>query len=253
MREKSGYAGLLCLIFIIIRSSKMDKDMEYSIKVNGIYKRYGRKKVLMGASLEAEPGQCVAIVGLNGSGKSTLLSILAGVQKADGGTAYVNGTDILKEKNAAGRLIGYVPQENPLIQDLTVRDNLRLWYCDSPLDMEKELQEGFLKMLGIDKMLKTPVRKLSGGMKKRVSIGISMWSDPEVLILDEPSAALDLVAKKDIREYLKLYIKSGRTVLIATHDEDELDICDKIYVVSRGVLRETSRELRGDRLLEEMV
>lgn len=228
-------------------------DKEYSVEVEGVYKSFGRKKVLAGAGLTARQGECVAVAGLNGSGKSTLLSILAGVQKADKGTAVVNGTDIFKDKKAAGKMIGYVPQENPLIQDLTVKDNLKLWYCDSPLDMEKELREGFLKVLGIDEMLKLPVKKLSGGMKKRVSIGISMWADPSVLILDEPSAALDLVAKRDIRDYLKLYLKRKGTVLIATHDEDELDICDKIYVVSGGILRETSKELRGDRLLEEIV
>lgn len=239
--------------YLILNIKESEMDKEYSVKVEGVYKSFGRKKVLTGASLTAKQGECVAIAGLNGSGKSTLLSILAGVQRADRGTAVVNGTDIFKDKKAAGKMIGYVPQENPLIQDLTVKDNLKLWYCDSPLDMEKELQEGFLKILGIDKMLKQPVKKLSGGMKKRVSIGISMWADPSVLILDEPSAALDLVAKKDIRDYLKLYLKRQGTVLIATHDEDELDICDKIYVVSGGVLRETSRELRGDKLLEEIV
>lgn len=228
-------------------------NIEYSVKVEGVCKSYGRKKVLINASFTARQGECVAIAGLNGSGKSTLLSILAGVQRADNGTAQVNGIDIFKDTKAAGRMIGYVPQENPLIQDLTVRDNLKLWYCDSPLDMEKELREGFLKLLGIDKMLKTPVKKLSGGMKKRVSIGISMWADPKVLILDEPSAALDLVAKKDIREYLKTYLKSGRTVLLATHDEDELNICGRIYVMNQGVLKETSKELRGDKLLEEMI
>mgnify|MGYP001150041328 CR=1 FL=1 len=226
---------------------------EYSVKVEGVCKSYGRKKVLTNASFIARQGECVAIAGLNGSGKSTLLSILAGVQRADSGKAEVNGIDIFRDTKAAGKMIGYVPQENPLIQDLTVKDNLKLWYCDSTLDMEKELRDGFLKLLGIDKMLKIPVKKLSGGMKKRVSIGISMWADPKVLILDEPSAALDLVAKKDIREYLKTYLKSGRTVLLATHDEDELDICSKIYVMSQGVLKETSKELRGDRLLEEMI
>ena len=226
---------------------------EYSVKVEGVCKSYGRKKVLTNASFIARQGECVAIAGLNGSGKSTLLSILAGVQRADSGKAEVNGIDIFRDTKAAGKMIGYVPQENPLIQDLTVKDNLKLWYCDSPLDMEKELRDGFLKLLGIDKMLKIPVKKLSGGMKKRVSIGVSMWADPKVLILDEPSAALDLVAKKDIREYLKTYLKSGRTVLLATHDESELDICSKIYVMSQGVLKETSKELRGDRLLEEMI
>lgn len=225
---------------------------EYSVKVEGVCKSYGQKKVLKNASFIARQGECVAIAGLNGSGKSTLLSILAGVQRADSGKAEVNGIDIFRDTKAAAKIIGYVPQENPLIQDLTVKDNLKLWYCDSPLDMEKELRDGFLKLLGIDKMLKTSVKKLSGGMKKRVSIGISMWADPKVLILDEPSAALDLVAKKDIREYLKNYLKSGKTVLLATHDEDELDICSKIYVMSQGMLKETSKEMRGDRLLEEM-
>jgi len=238
---------------LVALDKESEMDNEYSVKVEGVCKRYGRKKVLTNVSFTAGQGECVAIAGLNGSGKSTLLSILAGVQRADNGTAVVNGIDIFKDKKAAGRMIGYVPQENPLIQDLTVKDNLRLWYCDSPLDMERELSEGFLKLLGIDQMLKMTVRKLSGGMKKRVSIGISMWADPKVLILDEPSAALDLVAKKDIRQYLKACLKSGRTVLLATHDEDELDICGKIYVMNHGVLKEASKELRGDRLLEEMI
>ncbi len=231
----------------------MEKEGKYSIQVDQIYKKYGKHQVLKGASLTAEKGQCIGIVGLNGCGKSTLLSILAGVQKADAGEAYVQGIDIFKEKKKAGRLIGYVPQENPLIQELTVQDNLKLWYCDSPIDMKKELEDGFLKLLGIDKMLHLPVKKLSGGMKKRVSIGISMWANPVVLMLDEPSAALDLIAKKEIRDYLKAYIKSGGTVLIVTHDEEELDICDKVYVVKDGVLTETDRSLRGEQLLEEIV
>lgn len=231
----------------------MENKASYSIQVENICKKYGFRKVLKGASLTAEKGQCVGIVGLNGSGKSTLMSILAGVQKADSGTAQVQGIDIFRDKRKAERLIGYVPQENPLIQELTVRDNLKLWYCDSPLDMEKELEDGFLKLLGIDQMLKLPVKKLSGGMKKRVSIGISMWADPAVLMLDEPSAALDLIAKKQIRDYLKVYLNGGGTVLIITHDEEELELCDKVYVVKDGVLKETDRRLRGEQLLEEMV
>lgn len=228
-------------------------NQSYIINIENIYKRHGRKKILRGVYLQAERGQCVAIVGMNGSGKSTLLSILAGVQRADSGRAIFDGVDVFKDRKAAGKIIGYVPQDNPLIQDLTVRDNLKLWYCDSPLDMERELREGFLKLLGIDEMLEVPVKKLSGGMKKRVSIGISMWADPKILMLDEPEAALDLVAKKDIRDYLRTYIAKGNTVLIATHDEDELAICDKVYVMKDGLLKEVDRKLRGERLLEELV
>ena len=178
---------------------------------------------------------------MNGSGKSTLLSILAGVQNCERGTAVVNGINLLTDKKTAGKIVGYVPQENPLIQDLTVRDNLKLWYCDSPLDMEKELREGLLKMLGIDRM------------KKRVSIGISMWANPKVLLMDEPAAALDLVAKRDIRNYLRYYLSQGNIVVLATHDEEELDISDKVYIMKQGILCESSKWLRGEELIKEIM
>ena len=210
----------------------MEEKTQTYIRVQDVQKRYGWRKILKGASFEAQSGQCVALLGMNGSGKSTLLSILAGVQNCERGTAVVNGINLLTEKKTAGKIVGYVPQENPLIQDLTVRDNLKLWYCDSPLDMEKELREGLLKMLGIDRMLHMPVKKLSGGMKKRVSIGISMWANPKVLLMDEPAAALDLVAKRDIRNYLQYYLSQGNIVVLATHDEEELDISDKVYILS---------------------
>ena len=125
----------------------MEEKTQTYIRVQDVQKRYGWRKILKGASFEAQSGQCVALLGMNGSGKSTLLSILAGVQNCERGTAVMNGISLLTDKKTAGKIVGYVPQENPLIQDLTVRDNLKLWYCDSPLDMEKELREGLLKML----------------------------------------------------------------------------------------------------------
>ncbi len=223
-----------------------------TINVEQVKKRYGRKEVLKGASFHGNKGECIGIVGVNGSGKSTLLSILAGVLKADSGNAVVGGIDIIKKQKEISKLIGYVPQDNPLISDLTVKDNLRLWYCDSPYDMDKELESGFLKLLGIDEFIDVPVKRLSGGMKKRVSIGVSMHAAPKVLMLDEPSAALDLIAKKNIRDYLKEYMKLGGTVVIVTHDEEELELCNKIYVVSEGVLKQVNSSLRGEALLNEI-
>lgn len=231
----------------------MEEKTQTYIRVQDVQKRYGWRKILKGASFEAQSGQCVALLGMNGSGKSTLLSILAGVQNCERGTAVVNGINLLTDKKTAGKIVGYVPQENPLIQDLTVRDNLKLWYCDSPLDMEKELREGLLKMLGIDRMLHMPVKKLSGGMKKRVSIGISMWANPKVLLMDEPAAALDLVAKRDIRNYLRYYLSQGNIVVLATHDEEELDISDKVYIMKQGILYESSKWLRGEELIKEIM
>ena len=112
------------------------------IEVTGITKRYGKKIVLRDATFSAKQGECVAIAGANGSGKSTLLKILAGTLRAGGGTFTAFGHDMLKEPAERERLIGYVPQENPLIAELTALDNLKLWYCNSRDDIEQELGGG---------------------------------------------------------------------------------------------------------------
>lgn len=223
------------------------------LEVKEVYKSYGKKNVLKGASFSAEKGDCIAIAGTNGCGKSTLLSILSGTLQSDGGSFLVKGTDLLKEPGKRKGLIGYVPQENPLIDELSVRDNLRLWYCDSHLDMEEELKNGVLKMLGIDEFVDMTVSKLSGGMKKRVSIGCAVAYDPAVLILDEPSAALDLACKENIRVYLKEHLKREGIILITTHDEAELSLCTKLLVMKDGVLHEEDKSLRGAELLKHLV
>lgn len=220
------------------------------LKVENIRKSYGRHKVLQGAGFMCKAGQCIGIAGVNGSGKSTLLSVIAGIQKPDEGTITAYGVDLLKNKSYISKCIGYVPQENPLIEDLSVMDNLKLWYCDSPWDLKEELKTGFLKNLGIDEYCKKTVKKLSGGMKKRVSIAIAVHNKPGILLLDEPGASLDLLAKKIIRDYLKWYISTGGTVVIVTHDNEELDMCDALYVVSEGRLIETDKSLRGEELLK---
>lgn len=222
------------------------------LEVKDIHKSYGKKRVLDGASLTAEKGDCIAIAGINGCGKSTLLSILSGTLKSDSGSFLVKGTDLLKEPAKRKGLIGYVPQENPLIGELSVRDNLRLWYCDSHLDMEEELERGFLRMLGINEFVDMTVNRLSGGMKKRVSIGCAVAYDPPVLILDEPSAALDLACKENIRGYLLEHIKREGIILITTHDEAELSICNRLLVMKDGTLHEEDRNLRGAELLKHL-
>lgn len=222
------------------------------LEVKNIKKSYGKKEVLKDISFSANKGDCIAIAGLNGCGKSTLLSILSGTLKSDGGEFIVNEVNILKDPGKRKGLIGYVPQENPLIGELSVRDNLKLWYCDSHLDMDKELEDGVLHMLGIHEFVDMTVNKLSGGMKKRVSIGCSVAYDPAVLILDEPSAALDLACKENIAEYLRAHIARDGIILITTHDEAELSICNKLLVMKNGELREEDVSLRGKDLLAKL-
>lgn len=226
--------------------------------VQGITSAYGRKKILKGVSFEAQRGECVGIVGANGCGKSTLLSVLAGTLTPKSGEVRYYGKAAWQttragktccNKDVIRKMTGYVPQENPLIPELTVYDNLRLWYPDSKY-LRQELEQGFLHLLGIQEFMTRQVSKLSGGMKKRVSIGIAMSGMPPVLLMDEPSAALDLICKEDIRGYLQIYLQRKGTVVITTHEESELELCDKLYVMKDGILQQIDRTLRGADLVK---
>lgn len=219
------------------------------IEIENLTSSYGKKKVLQGVSLCAERGECIGIVGPNGCGKSTLLSVMAGVLKPLSGKLFYYGKNALENRVVFQKMTGYVPQENPLMPELSVYDNLRLWYPDKA-ELAKELEVGFLQILGIPEFLKMPVSKLSGGMKKRVSIGIALSGMPPVLILDEPSAALDLVCKEDIRRYLQIYLERKGTVVITTHEESELALCSSLYVMKGGKLGEVDRMLRGKELTD---
>lgn len=205
-----------------------------NIEISHICKSYRRKNVLRDISLTAQSGECIGILGANGCGKSTLLSILAGVQKADGGSFTADGIDLFANPSARSALVGYVPQGTPLMEELTTLDNLRLWYDKKTL--AHELENGILAMLGVGEFLKTPVRKLSGGMKKRLSIGCALSRRPPVVLLDEPTAALDLLCKQEICGYLRTYQQSGGILLLTTHEESELSLCSRLYIIKDGSL-----------------
>ena len=204
------------------------------MEIIDIHKKYQKNIVLRGVSLSVGEGSCVGILGGNGSGKSTLLSVLAGIQRADEGRFLWQGEDLLVNGRLRAKLTGYVPQGNPLLEELTAWDNLRMWY-EKPL-LERELEEGALAVLGIKEFLKTPVYKLSGGMKKRLSVGCAVSGQPRVLLLDEPTAALDLICKERIYSYLKEFKANGGRILLATHDVQELELCDSWYILKAGVL-----------------
>lgn len=215
----------------------MEQQSAY-IQIRDVSKRYRRKDrvILRQIQLEANTGSCVGILGLNGSGKSTLLSILAGYIPADSGTLAIGSNVYSLQAGKPIPKIGYVPQENPLIEELSALDNLRLWYCNSVLKLEEQLQEGVLAMLGIPEFLQTPVNQMSGGMKRRLSIGCSVANAPELLLMDEPGTALDLQGKQYIRQYIKNCQSQNKTVILTTHEETEIALCDKLYILKDGAL-----------------
>ena len=219
-------------------------------EIQDIRKSYGRKAVLRGASFPVHSGGCAGIVGANGSGKSTLLRVLAGVLRPEGGRFLWEGTDLLADRAAAERTVAYVPQGTPLIGELSALDNLRLWYDRDA--MQASLDHGVLRELGVHEFLKTPAAKLSGGMRKRLSIGCAMSGNPHILLLDEPTAALDLVCKEKLMAYFSAFRARGGLIILATHDLWELECCDSLHLLSGGVLTPYAYDGDARRLAREI-
>ena len=205
-----------------------------TVEIKNISKSYGKKQVLRDINLNCSEGKAIAILGSNGCGKSTFFSILAGIQKGDSGEFLYDNKNLFKDKGDRTSLIGYVPQGTPLFDELTAYDNLLLWYDKK--ELESQLDRGMLKLLKIKEMLKIPVSKMSGGMKKRLSIACSISKKPRMLLLDEPMSALDLACKEEISAYLTDFKNHGGIILIATHDIMELELCDEYYIMKDGIL-----------------
>lgn len=219
------------------------------LEVAGLKKAYGRQQVLDKVSFSADAGECIGIIGSNGCGKTTLLSILAGAVKPDRGSIRYHGQEAVGAPAVFVREAAYVPQENPLIGELTVRDNLSLWYRGGKKAMLQDLENGPAAMLGIPSMLNKQVSRLSGGMKKRLSIACALSGHAPTLILDEPGAALDMECKADIRRYLAGYLARGGLVLMASHELAELSLCTRLYVLRDGRLEPAEPGLTEEEMI----
>lgn len=207
------------------------QNRESGILVQGISKAYGKKQILQEISLQAARGEQIAIIGRNGCGKTTLLEILAGVLRPDQGKMIYFGQDMRRQKNAFSARCGYLPQDNPLLEELSVQDNLSLWRGKGGLP-DAELME----QLELAELLKTPVHKLSGGMKRRVAIACAAVLHPPLLLLDEPTTSLDSFYRESIHTYMKKYREAGGIVLVATHDEQEMQQSSSCLRMTAGRL-----------------
>ena len=178
---------------------------------------YGKKTVLKNAAFHIEKGAFVALTGDNGSGKSTLLSAMAGALKPQSGILEIRGR------------VGYIPQGSGLMEELTFRDNLRFFAGLAGAKLPQTLP------FGAEKLLKTKVQDMSGGMKKLCSIVCGVVSDPEILLLDEPCASLDEEHKQMLLAYLKQCKESGKTIVYVGHDPSEYGaLADQQILVSHG-------------------
>jgi ABC-2 type transport system ATP-binding protein len=198
--------------------------VEPALAAEGIVKRFGAREALRGVALHAARGELVALVGPNGAGKTTLLSILAGIQRADGGSV-----------NRSPSEIGWVPQQAALYGKLTVAENLRLFArLERVGDPDATVAE-MLELTGLDERAGDLVGELSGGNRQRVNIAIGLLGRQDVLLLDEPSAALDPRQRERVWEFVLGLAARGTTVVYSTHDlREAARHADRVVVLADG-------------------
>ena len=177
------------------------------------------------------------------------MQILAGAIRPDAGEISFFGKNPLQKRTYFRKYVGYVPQEPPLIDELTVKDNLKLWGV-----WQSEHRELLLSSFELEELLKTEVRKLSGGMKRRLSIACALAQWPPILLLDEPTTALDLYYKDNIQQWLMQYRSMNGIVLLTSHDENEILSCDRCLIMKQGKLTElTGEDLTIEEIRKEII
>ena len=214
------------------------------VEINGIKKHFGagdnKIEVLKGIDLEIEKGEMCVLLGPSGSGKSTLLNIIGAIESADEVTITVNGekTRLMSEKQLTQyrrKHLGYVFQMYNLIPNLTVRENIELgaYLSDNPLDIDE-----LMEILGIGDQADKLPSQLSGGQQQRTSIGRAIVKNPDILLCDEPTGALDYNTSKEILKLLEdVNQKYGNTVIMVTHNDAIKNMADRVFTLRDGEIR----------------
>ena len=203
------------------------------LEIRGLCKSYGGRQVLSPASFVLPPGQCLGLAGHNGSGKSTLLRLLAQVQRPDGGDVLYRGRSVLGDRQFLRRTLGYAPQSAELAAGLTVAGQRKLWQraCGLAGPVPGEV----LELLGLEELLRRPIRALSGGMAQRVSIALALLSRPQVLLMDEATAGLDQDYVPRLLDYLESFMAAGGSLIWCSHHPQELErLCGAVLRLEAG-------------------
>jgi ABC-2 type transport system ATP-binding protein len=210
------------------------------LEVSGLYKKYGKKQALADVSFSLEAGSCFGLLGPNGAGKSTTMKILTGIVKPDGGSARLQGQQMIGNSDAVAKLIGYVPQEITLYEKLSAYDNLRFFgaaYGVRGSELERRICE-LLEATGLAERAKDVVGTYSGGMKRRINIAAAMLHRPKLLILDEPTVGIDPQSRNHIFQMIRKLIQQGMTVIYSTHYMEEVEaLCDRIAIIDQGAVK----------------
>jgi ABC-2 type transport system ATP-binding protein len=209
--------------------------MTAAIQIRDVHKRFGSLQALAGIDLDIAPGEFFGLLGPNGAGKTTLINILAGLVRADRGSAHVLGHDVRADYRAARQALGVVPQELVFDPFFSVRETLRLQSGYYGLRHNDAWIEEVMAHLGLTEKANANMRALSGGMKRRVLVAQALVHKPAVIVLDEPTAGVDVELRQGLWQFIRKLNRDGHTVVLTTHYLEEAEqLCQRIAMLKHG-------------------
>lgn len=224
--------------------------MSHAIEIRGVEKRFGDLQALKSVDLTVEKGEFFALLGPNGAGKTTLINVLAGLSRPDAGVLKVMGYDVVRDYRAARRNLGVVPQELVFDPFLTVRESLELQSGYFGIADNGDWIEDLLNNLQLMDKADKNMRALSGGMKRRVLIAQALVHRPPVIVLDEPTAGVDVELRKVLWKFIQRLNHEGHTILLTTHYLEEAQaLCRRVGILKQGqiVALDTTENLLAGR------
>ncbi|MFN8373332.1 MAG: ABC transporter ATP-binding protein [Anaerolineae bacterium] len=210
--------------------------MDNAIEIDGLRKRYGKLEALKGVGMHVQRGEIFGLVGANGAGKSTLIQILVGALRYNEGSVSVLGLNPMKQARALRHQLGYMPQAPALYEDLSARDNVRFFGRAHGIKKLEARVDEVLEFTLLRDREKDPVYEFSGGMKQRVSLACTLVHNPKLLLLDEATAGVDPKLREAFWKHCAELAEQGATILVSTHQMDEVLHCDRVAVMREGVV-----------------
>ena len=211
--------------------------MQPAIEIRGVSKAYGSVRALVDVDLDIPQGEFFALLGPNGAGKTTLISILAGLARADTGSLKVMGYDVVAGYRGARRALGVVPQELVFDPFFTVRETLQFQSGYFGLRRNDDWIDEVMTRLDLTNRAGFNMRALSGGMKRRVLVAQALVHKPPVIILDEPTAGVDVELRQGLWQFIRQLNAEGHTIVLTTHYLDEAEaLCTRVGMLKQGKL-----------------